>query len=96
MYTYVLGLPIRIKFIEGCLRNLEMNRSAVISLKLLPKLLQSFQNFPGSDTHEMTMYIEKTHNMTQLFFDNLQVREVLASVVDSFPDPAEYRKTITM
>ena len=66
--------PLRVKFIEGCLRNLELNRSAVISLKLLPKLLQSFQNFPGSDTHEMTMYIEKTHNMTQLFFDNLQVR----------------------
>ena len=65
----------RIKFIEGCLHNLEANRSAVVSLKLLPKLLQSFHNFPGggSDIHEMTMYIEKTHNMTQLFFDNLQV-----------------------
>ena len=47
----------------------------MVSLKLLPKLLQSFHNFPGggSDIHEMTMYIEKTHNMTQLFFDNLQV-----------------------
>jgi hypothetical protein len=70
-----------------------VNRSAVISLKLLPKLLQSFHNFPGggADIHEMTMYIEKTHNMTQLFFDNLQVGRpsrifiILADPKDFFP-----------
>ena len=42
--------------------------------------LQSFHNFPGSDTtQEMTMYIEKTHKMTQLFFDNLQVEAAFKS-----------------
>ncbi|XP_023333698.1 ubiquitin carboxyl-terminal hydrolase puf [Eurytemora carolleeae] len=60
-------------FIEGCLKNLENNKSVVVSLKLIPKLIQSFHNFPGSDTHEMTMYIERTHNMSQLFFNNLKV-----------------------
>ena len=27
----------------------------------------------GMDTHEMTLYTERTHSMTKLFFDNLQV-----------------------
>ena len=26
------------------------------------------------DTHEMTLYTERTHSMTKLFFDNLQVQ----------------------
>ena len=72
LLCYNMERVIRMRFIEGCLKNLETNRSVVVSLKLLPKLLQSFHNFPGSDTHDMTMYIEKCHKMTQHFFDNLQ------------------------
>ena len=72
LLCYNMERYIRIKFIEGCLANLEHNRSVVVSLRLLPKLFQSFHNFPGTDTHEMTIYTEKTHEMTKLFFDNLQ------------------------
>ncbi|KAI5706705.1 hypothetical protein M8J75_010579 [Diaphorina citri] len=42
---------IRKKFIEGCLENIENNRSVVISLKLLPKLFSSFQTSPYSHHH---------------------------------------------
>ena len=38
-------------FIEGCLKNLENNKSVVVSLKLIPKLIQSFHNFPGWNIH---------------------------------------------
>ena len=51
---------------------MQNNKSVVVSLRLLPKLFQSFHNFPGSDTHEMILYTEKTHEMTKLFFENLQ------------------------
>ena len=51
---------------------MQNNTSVVVSLRLLPKLFQSFHNFPGSDTHEMILYTEKTHEMTKLFFENLQ------------------------
>ncbi|KAG1678108.1 Ubiquitin carboxyl-terminal hydrolase 34 [Nymphon striatum] len=47
---------IKMKFIEGCLRNLANNRSVVISLKLLTKLFNSFQHFRGRpDTHSITL-----------------------------------------
>jgi hypothetical protein len=72
LLCYNMERYIRVKFIEGCLNNLEHNRSVVVSLRLLPKLFQSFHNFPGTDTHEMTLYTEKTHEMTKLFFENLQ------------------------
>ena len=36
---------IRMKFIEGCIANVSRNDSVAISLRLLPKLFQSFQNF---------------------------------------------------
>ena len=72
LLCYNMDRFIRIKFIEGCLSNLQQNKSVVVSLRLLPKLFQSFQNFPGSDTHEMILYTEKTHDMTKLFFENLQ------------------------
>ena len=52
--------------------NLQKNRSVLVSLRILPKLFQSFHNFPGSDTHEMILFTEKTHEMTKLFFENLQ------------------------
>ena len=63
---------IRIKFIEGCVTNIAKNESVAISLRLLPKLFQSFQNFRGMDTHEVSMFAERRHNMMKLFFDNLQ------------------------
>ena len=63
---------IRMKFIEGCLSNIARNESVAISLRLLPKLFQSFQNFRGMDTHEVSMFAEKRHGMMRLFFNNLQ------------------------
>lgn len=63
---------IRVKFIEGCISNISKNESVAISLRLLPKLLQSFQNFRGMDTHEVSMFAERRHNMMKLFFDNLK------------------------
>lgn len=63
---------IRVKFMEGCLSNLSANRSVAVSLRLLPKLIQSFQNFRGGmDTHDVCMLTERRHFMTKLFFDNL-------------------------
>ncbi|KAH0521479.1 Ubiquitin carboxyl-terminal hydrolase 34, partial [Microtus ochrogaster] len=63
---------IRMRFIEGCLENLGNNRSVVISLRLLPKLFGTFQQFGSSyDTHWITMWAEKELNMMKLFFDNL-------------------------
>ena len=69
---------IRMKFIEGCLVNVQKNSSVAISLRLLPKLLQSFQqNFRGGvsngSTHDITMFTERRHGMMQLFFSNLQI-----------------------
>ncbi|CAB4065741.1 USP34 [Lepeophtheirus salmonis] len=62
---------IRMKFVEGCLNNVAKNKSVVISLRLLPKLFQSFQHFRGMDTHEVSMYAERKFGMTNLFFNNL-------------------------
>ncbi|XP_069090498.1 ubiquitin carboxyl-terminal hydrolase 34 isoform X1 [Pleurodeles waltl] len=63
---------IRMRFIEGCLENLSNNRSVVVSLRLLPKLFGTFQQFGSSyDTHWITMWAEKELNMMKLFFDNL-------------------------
>lgn len=44
---------IRTKFIEGCLQNLASNRGVVVSLRLLPKLFASFQQFRVTDTHQV-------------------------------------------
>ena len=68
---------IRMKFIEGCLANVQKNSSVAVSLRLLPKLLQSFQqNFRGGvsngSTHDITMFTERRHGMMHLFFTNLQ------------------------
>ena len=71
LLCYNMERYIRVKFIEGCLANLEQNKSVVVSLRLLPKLFQSFHNFPGMDTHEVTLHTERTHHMMKLFFDNL-------------------------
>ena len=72
LLCYNMERFIRVKFIEGCLTNLEQNRSVVVSLRLLPKLFQSFHNFPGMDTHDVTTHTERTHQMMRLFFENLE------------------------
>ncbi|KAK1171274.1 hypothetical protein AOXY_G6034 [Acipenser oxyrinchus oxyrinchus] len=74
---------IRMRFIEGCLENLSNHRSVVVSLRLLPKLFGTFQQFGSSyDTHWITMWAEKELHMMKLFFENLlhyiqEVREEL-------------------
>ena len=73
LLCYNMERFIRIKFIEGCLNNIERNKSVAFSLRLLPKLLQSFQHFRGMDTHEVCMFMERKHSMMQLFFDNLKM-----------------------
>ncbi|KTF99861.1 hypothetical protein cypCar_00023960 [Cyprinus carpio] len=63
---------IRMRFIEGCLENLANHRSVVVSLRLLPKLFGTFQQFGSSyDTHWITMWAEKELHMMKLFFDDL-------------------------
>uniref|UniRef100_A0A3P9L1X7 Ubiquitin carboxyl-terminal hydrolase 34 n=1 Tax=Oryzias latipes TaxID=8090 RepID=A0A3P9L1X7_ORYLA len=62
---------IRMRFIEGCLDNLA-HHSVVVSLRLLPKLFGTFQQFGSSyDTHWIT-WAEKELHMMKLFFDDLQ------------------------
>lgn len=63
---------IRTKFIEGCLQNLATNRSVVVSLRLLPKLLASFQQYRATDTHQVTIWAERQHKMMHHFFNNLR------------------------
>lgn len=63
---------IRTKFIEGCLQNLASNRSVIVSLRLLPKLFASFQQFRATDTHQITLWAERQHKMMYYFFNNLK------------------------
>ncbi|RWS22536.1 ubiquitin carboxyl-terminal hydrolase 34-like protein, partial [Leptotrombidium deliense] len=63
---------IRMKFIEGCLENLSQNTSVIISLRLLPKLLMSFQQYRGGmDTHSITLWADNDRQMLKHFFSNL-------------------------
>uniref|UniRef100_A0A1A9ZZN0 ubiquitinyl hydrolase 1 n=1 Tax=Glossina pallidipes TaxID=7398 RepID=A0A1A9ZZN0_GLOPL len=63
---------LRTKFIEGCLHNLANNKSVIVSLRLLPKLFASFQQFRPSDTHQITMWAERQHKMMYHFFNNIK------------------------
>lgn len=63
---------IRMKFIESCLQNLASNRSVIVSLRLLPNLFGSFQQFRAIGTHQVTMWAERQHKMMQHFFNNLK------------------------
>ena len=63
---------IRTRFIEGCLQNLAENRSVVTSLKLLPKLFASFQQFRDVTTHQVVLWSERQHRMMFHFFNNLK------------------------
>ena len=72
LLCYNLEKRIRVRFMEGCLANVERNRSAAISLRLLPKLLQSLQSYRSPDCHNMAVRLEKKHGMMRAFFDNLE------------------------
>ncbi|KAL6440116.1 hypothetical protein ACFW04_003021 [Cataglyphis niger] len=63
---------IPMKFIEGCLENLATNRSVVVSLRLLPKLLASFQQFGTMDAHTITTWADRERGMMKHFFNNLK------------------------
>ncbi|XP_015123639.1 ubiquitin carboxyl-terminal hydrolase 34 [Diachasma alloeum] len=63
---------IPMKFIEGCLENLAANRSVVVSLRLLPKLLASFQQFGAMDAHTITTWADRERGMMKHFFNNLK------------------------
>lgn len=63
---------VRKKFIEACLSNIANNRSVIVSLRLIPKLLASFQQFRDVGTHQVTMWAERTHKMMHHFFNNLK------------------------
>ena len=63
---------IKMKFIEACIDNLAQHRSVVVSLSILPKIFNSFQQYrSGVDTHMITMWAEKDLNMMAHFFINL-------------------------
>ncbi|XP_014601370.1 PREDICTED: ubiquitin carboxyl-terminal hydrolase 34 isoform X2 [Polistes canadensis] len=63
---------IPMKFIEGCLENLATNHSVVVSLRLLPKLLASFQQFGAMDAHTITTWADHERGMMKHFFNNLK------------------------
>ncbi|EDV93130.1 ubiquitin carboxyl-terminal hydrolase puf [Drosophila grimshawi] len=72
LLCFSMDRQLRTKFIEGCLQNVANNRSVIVSLRLLPKLFASFQQFRQSDTHTMTMWAERNHRMMQCFFNNIR------------------------
>lgn len=64
----------------------------IISLKLIPKILASFQQFRDVGTHQVTMWAEKQHKMMHHFFNNLkcycmQVRQEKAGVKPANEQP---------
>ncbi|KAL5008333.1 hypothetical protein ScPMuIL_013914 [Solemya velum] len=75
LYTLVCfstDKKIKMKFIEACIENLAHHRSVVVSLRLLPKVLSSFQQYrSGVDTHTVAMWAEKELNMMAHFFIDL-------------------------
>ena len=72
LLCYNCDKNIRVKFIEGCLQNLAINRSVIISLRLLPKLFASFQQFRNIESHQLIDWAEQEHQMMSLFFSNLK------------------------
>lgn len=60
------------KFVEGCLENLAMNRSVVVSLRLLPKLLASFQQVGVIADPYKAMLKANEDGMMKHFFNNLK------------------------
>lgn len=83
---------VRKKFIEACLSNIANNRSVIISLRLIPKLLASFQQFRDVGTHQVTMWAERSHKMMHHFFNNLKcycnhVRQLKSGVKPAADQP---------
>ncbi|XP_001998517.3 ubiquitin carboxyl-terminal hydrolase puf [Drosophila mojavensis] len=72
LLCFSMDRQLRTKFIEGCLQNVANNRSVIVSLRLLPKLFASFQQFRPSDTHTMTLWAERNHRMMACFFNNIR------------------------
>lgn len=63
---------LRMKFIEGCMNNISQNRSVIISLRLLPKLLMSFDQQRGkNEIHALTMMVQQERDLLSDFFSNL-------------------------
>ncbi|XP_050545386.1 ubiquitin carboxyl-terminal hydrolase 34 [Daktulosphaira vitifoliae] len=89
---------IRMKFIEGCLDNIQKNKAVVISLRLLPKLFASFHQFRGAslsnlnvgmDTRQVTLWAVKHHSMIDRVFNNF--REYCKQYADNnFEDTGFY------
>ena len=79
LYTLVCWVNdrrLRMRFIEGCLENLEKNTSVIVSLKLLPKFLVSFQGFRNQgclDIHQVTLWADKERHMLKHFFSTLVI-----------------------
>ncbi|XP_076099132.1 ubiquitin carboxyl-terminal hydrolase 34-like isoform X2 [Mytilus galloprovincialis] len=72
LVCYSTDRRIKMKFIEACVENLAHHKSVVVSLRLLPKILSSFQQYRnGIDTHHVTMWAEKDLNMMSHFFIDL-------------------------
>lgn len=63
---------IRTRFIEACLSNLANHESVVVSLRLLPKLFASFQQFRSSYSHYVSVWAERQHKMMSLFFADVK------------------------
>lgn len=63
---------LRSVFIQGCLQNLATNKSVIVSLRLLPKLFASFQQFRTGGTYEITLWAERQHKMMFHFFNNIK------------------------
>ncbi|XP_052272263.1 ubiquitin carboxyl-terminal hydrolase 34-like isoform X3 [Dreissena polymorpha] len=63
---------IKKKFVEACIENLANHRSVVVSLRLLPKIICSFQQY-RSDTncHPITQWAEKELDLMAHFFIDL-------------------------
>ncbi|XP_072159450.1 LOW QUALITY PROTEIN: ubiquitin carboxyl-terminal hydrolase 34 [Bemisia tabaci] len=88
---------IRMKFIEGCLENLEANRSVVISLRLLPKLFASFTHSRGANplsSNTIVLWALRNHALFDKFFNNLitytQARKKQKEQQATQPDPPPF------
>ncbi|XP_053405325.1 ubiquitin carboxyl-terminal hydrolase 34-like isoform X2 [Mercenaria mercenaria] len=63
---------IKKKFIEACINNLAHHKSVVVSLRLLPKIIYSFQQYRSdSNCHAITQWSERELDMMSHFFVNL-------------------------
>ncbi|WAR19191.1 UBP34-like protein [Mya arenaria] len=63
---------IKKKFIEACIENLANHRSVVVSLRLLPKIIYSFQQYRSEySCHTITQWAEREFRMMDHFFVDL-------------------------